>query len=124
LFTDEDLSQDYIKILEWLDKYKPDMILGQTHDWAIEIEQHGLKLPEDIPFATSNLWEPKERGHIAGYFRSNMDLFDRAILLLNMMIRSGATGSERADLIELVKGHWVDGKTLPDIKSNPKTSPS
>jgi LacI family transcriptional regulator len=114
LFTQEDLSEDYEKILAWIDKYKPDMIMGQTHEWVIELERHGLKLPEDIPFATGNLWEPAERGHIAGYFRDNRVLLNRAILLLNMMIRSGVTGSERADLVELVKGSWVDGKTLPD----------
>ena len=96
-----------------MDRYKPDVLLANTHVRINDLLECGLRIPEDIPFAASNLWDPEERGNIAGFFRANLDLFEQGIQLLNMMIRSGTVGTARASLVELVKGEWIEGKSLP-----------
>lgn len=113
LFLKDGPELDYKKFEQWLVKNKPDVLLGNSHDRVEELRSHGLRIPEDIPFATNNLWNPVECGKIAGYFRDNLELFKQGIQLLNMMIRSGTVGASRASLMELVKGRWIDGESLP-----------
>ncbi len=114
LYLKGDESLNHSKFKKWMDKYKPDVLLANTHERAHELRKHGVRIPEDIPFSASNLWDRAERGKIAGFFRDNLDLFEQGIKLLNMMIRSGSTGAARANLVELVKGEWIDGDSLPD----------
>jgi hypothetical protein len=113
-FSNENFSQSYDDFLAWKDRYQPEMLLGSTHLWAHQLRKQGVCLPEDIPFATGNIWDDDDCGDIAGFFRDNIDLLNRGIHLLNMMIRAGTVGASRASLIEMVQGHWVDGTTLPD----------
>jgi LacI family transcriptional regulator len=114
LFLEDSPDLDYGKFEQWMEKYQPDALLATTHDRADDLRAHGLRIPEDIPFATNNLWNVAEKGKIAGYFRNNLDLFEQGLQLLHMMIRSGTTGASRESLVELVKGRWVDGESLPD----------
>ncbi len=114
LFLKENEQMDYKKFERWLEKHQPEVLLGNSHDRVAALRSHGLKIPEDIPFATNNLWDPAECGKIAGYFRDNLDLFEQGIQLLHMMIRSGTVGTSRSSLIELVKGRWIDGESLPE----------
>ena len=105
---------NYKKFTAWMKKHKPDVLLGYTNERVIELTNNGLRIPEDIPFVASNLWNPNERGNIAGLFRDNLELFDQAIHLLNTMIRSGSVGTTHASLVEQVKGTWLEGKSLPE----------
>jgi len=113
LFLKYGIDLDYSKFEAWREKYQPEILLGHSHDRMHELEHYGLKIPEEIPFVTSGLWNLAEVGNIAGYFRENKQLFEQGIQLLNMMIRSGTSGASRASLVELVKGNWKDGKSLP-----------
>ena len=113
LFLESGHDLDYAKFEKWMKKYKPDVLLANTHERVDDLQKHGLRIPEDIPFAASNQWDPAERGNIAGFFRANLQLFEQGIQLLNMMIRSGTVGTARANLVELVKGSWIDGTSLP-----------
>jgi LacI family transcriptional regulator len=113
LFSGYEDQFDQDQFRKWMDRYKPDVLLANTHVRINDLLECGLRIPEDIPFAASNLWDPEERGNIAGFFRANLDLFEQGIQLLNMMIRSGTVGTARASLVELVKGEWIEGKSLP-----------
>ncbi len=113
LFLKDGLELDCGKFEQWLVKNKPDVLLGNSHEWVVELQRSGLRIPEDIPFATNNLWDPAECGKIAGFFRDNLELFEQGIQLLHMMIRSGTVGASRSSLMELVQGRWIDGDSLP-----------
>ncbi len=117
LFLKDGPQMDFSKFTHWMTKNSPEVLLANTHDRVAEFVGHGLRIPEDIPFATNNLWDPAECGRIAGYFRDNQDLFAQGVQLLNLMIRSGMVGASRARLVELVKGEWVDGDSLPLAKA-------
>ncbi|WP_269538673.1 LacI family DNA-binding transcriptional regulator [Cerasicoccus fimbriatus] len=102
-------------IRRWIDNYQPEVILGDDHEELGLLESMGYRIPHDFAFASINMWDPELVGKIAGYFRDNVTLFERALLLISMMVRSGVTGSAQGDLIEMVTGQWVDGVSLPKI---------
>ncbi|WPJ95168.1 LacI family DNA-binding transcriptional regulator [Coraliomargarita algicola] len=110
------------KIRTWIERHKPQVILGDDHEELGLLQSMGYKIPEDFAFATINMWNTDLVGEIAGYFRDNVNLFERALKLINMMVRSGNTGSDQGDLIEMVKGNWVDGASLPDLNDKENSS--
>ncbi|WP_309396060.1 LacI family DNA-binding transcriptional regulator [Cerasicoccus maritimus] len=103
------------KLRVWLDKYQPDVLLGDTHHEVEILDAIGVRVPDDVAFASVNMWDPSLIGNIAGYFRDNVVLFERGLQLLNMMVRSGATGASQGQLMEMVNGVWIDGRTLPAL---------
>ncbi|WOO41017.1 LacI family DNA-binding transcriptional regulator [Rubellicoccus peritrichatus] len=110
---DKNSGPDNPGIQKWIKRYKPDVILGDDHEEMDLLKSMGYRIPEDFAFATINLWNKELTGEIAGYFRDNVILFERGLKLLNMMVRTGSNGSAQGDLIEMVKGKWIDGTSLP-----------
>lgn len=108
-------NPDRAELCKWLERYQPDVVLGDTHHELEMLRDFGWKVPEDFAFATVNLWDPKGVGDIAGYFRDNVRLFERGLQLLNLMVRSGATGASQGQLVEMVKGVWQNGGSLPKL---------
>ncbi len=97
----------------WLERYRPDVILGNAHNESWVLNELGYRIPEDIAFAAANLWDINKLGVIAGYFRDNGLIFERGLHLLKMMIGSGSAGAKHSSLMELVKGEWSPGDSLP-----------
>ncbi len=103
------------KLLKWLEKYQPDVLLGDTHHEVEMLDEINVRVPDDFAFASVNMWDASKIGEIAGYFRDNVLLFERGLQLLNMMVRSGATGASQGQLVEMVNGVWKDGQSLPAL---------
>lgn len=104
------------KLLEdWIAQHRPDVVLGDTHHELELMEEFGFKAPDDFAFASVNMWDPSKIGEIAGYFRDNVILFERGLQLLNLMVRSGATGASQGQLVEMVFGEWKNGRSLPAL---------
>lgn len=97
----------------WIRRYKPEVVVGDSHYNLFSLQALGFDIPKDFAFATLNLWDRAEVGKIAGCFRDNLILFERGLQLLNLMTRCGACGASQGDLAEMVKGSWKDGATLP-----------
>jgi len=116
LFFNKD-KPDKQLIEEWIRKHEPDVVLGDTHHEYDLFKSMGFNIPEDFAFASVNMWDKYKIGQIAGYFRDNVVLFERGLHLLNLMIRSGATGVAQRQLVEMVFGDWNDGESLPAVKS-------
>lgn len=108
-------SNSFEKVFRpWMEKWRPDILLGYEELLEDRIESLGYSVPEDVAYATFNLWgEPGMLGKVAGYYRDNDGLCIQGLSLLNMMIRSGRAGAPNANLMEMVAGEWKDGKTLP-----------
>lgn len=100
-------------IKKWVETCRPDVVIGDSHNVRDSLVDIGFRVPGDFAFATVNLWDPNRIGEIAGYFRDNVKLFERGLLLLNMMIRSGTSGARQGELIEMLSGDWHKGSSLP-----------
>jgi len=102
----------------WMEKYQPEVVIGYEERIAERIEKLGFGIPDDVAYATYNLWgEADLLGKVAGYYRDNDGLCIQGLQLLNMMIRSGRVGSQSDGLVEMVAGEWRDGPTLPRINA-------
>lgn len=102
------------KIRKWIERNQPEVILSDDHEDLWMLERMGYRIPQDFAYATINMWNPDQVGIIAGYFRDNVALFNRGLKLINLMVRSGQTGASQGDLVEMVRGKWDDGTTLPE----------
>lgn len=104
---------DEKKFRRWVERHQPDVILADNHVQHDILTAFGFSIPEDFAFASINMWEPDSIGSIAGYFRDNITLLERGLQLLNIMVRSGSIGSSQNNLVEMVKGMWKPGTSLP-----------
>ncbi|WP_309398663.1 LacI family DNA-binding transcriptional regulator [Cerasicoccus maritimus] len=103
---------------EWVERYRPDVVVGDTHHHYETLALLGYTMPKDFAYLTINMWDPNYAGQIAGYFRDNVILLRRSLQLLNLMIRSSSHGSDQSDLIEMVNGEWLDGESLPTLNQS------
>lgn len=113
LLHEKDGKEEAPKIRKWIEQHQPEVILSDDHEDLWMLESMGYPIPEDFAFTTINMWKKEEIGTIAGHFRDNVILFERGLKLINMMVRSGNSGADQGDLIEMVKGKWGEGITLP-----------
>lgn len=108
--------QDEAAFREWLEKHRPDAVLGfhlGVHDW---MRAAGLRVPRDAGFACLhvNTRLRPEPGREPSGLDQNYDLVARsAVNLLDQMIRHGEIGTPRRPLTMEVDSDWVDGRTLP-----------
>ncbi|MGE9295823.1 MAG: LacI family DNA-binding transcriptional regulator [Puniceicoccales bacterium] len=110
----DDAAND--KVGKWVERYQPDVVLGDTHHHYETLVSLGYSIPGDLAFVSVNMWDAEHIGEIAGYFRDNVILLRRALQLLNLMLRSGRRGVHQSDLVEIVSGEWKDGASLPVVK--------
>lgn len=107
-------SSQFGKVFEpWLKKNSPDVVIGYEDVISDRIEALGCRVPEDVPYATYNLWQRKSIGRVAGYYRNNDEICTKGLQLLNMMVRTSRAGAHDAGMVEMIAGEWKDGETLP-----------
>ncbi len=115
-FYDFHDTDQHAAVGEWAERYRPEVVVGDTHHHYETLEALGYSMPKDLAFLSINMWDPEYIGQIAGYYRDNVILLRQGLQLLNLMVRSSKHGADQASLIEMVNGEWVDGDSLPKAK--------
>lgn len=95
----------------WLDKAKPDVVVGMGEFTLKQIEATGRHVPGDVGFVSLSLLA-EEWGVIAGLDLAYAARFRAAVQLLDSMLRHNETGRPDSPLAVTVKGRWVDGPTV------------
>lgn len=100
------------EFIPWVKRNKPDAIIG-FHDGLIDrLEDAGLRVPEDIGFASLH-----RRTRRASGIRENVRACaDRAVNFLDQMVRLGERGPAETPINLMIEGTWVDGDSLPGIR--------
>ncbi|WFB36266.1 LacI family DNA-binding transcriptional regulator [Kiritimatiellota bacterium B12222] len=110
----DSIASEFPKIFEsWMEKHHPDVVISYGGQTSKNIEALGYSIPEQIGYATYNLWQQESIGTIAGYFRDATTICNKGLQLLNMMVRTSRVGSSNAGMMEMLAGEWKDGETLP-----------
>jgi LacI family transcriptional regulator len=103
---------------EWARRYRPDAVIGFNGliSWALEKE--GLRIPEDLAFASLHkeidTELPLKSGHReAGMKEMRLKSMFAALELLDQQIRHHQYGLPREPRTIMIDSEWLEGETLP-----------
>ncbi|MEX0331889.1 MAG: LacI family DNA-binding transcriptional regulator [Puniceicoccaceae bacterium] len=109
LATSEECETE--QIVSWIEKEKPDAVISYNH-----IHEHlidaGLRIPEDIAFASLNL-NRRYEGQLAGTNVNDRMVGQVAVNLINGQLLIGEIGAPEIRQTLIVDTFWEDGATAP-----------
>jgi DNA-binding LacI/PurR family transcriptional regulator len=95
---------------QWLKSAKPDAILSDSLAAPAMLEKAGCRVPEDIGVAATNV---RDMPVDAGIDQNPEEIGRMTTLALISLIHDGELGKPEFIREILVRGKWVDGKSLP-----------
>lgn len=98
---------------KWMREQRPDAIITLHPNAREVLESLGYRCPDDIALASVNTLDCDVD---AGIDQNPAEIGRCAVLQLLSMIRDNERGIPRTMREILIKGHWVDGTTLPNRK--------
>jgi len=105
-----ELSQQHT-FEQWLKRAKPDAILTDSLAVPSMLGKAGYRVPEDIGLAATNVRDTP--GVDAGIDQNTEEIGRVATLVVLSLIRDSDLGDVEIIREILVRGKWVDGKSLP-----------
>ncbi len=111
-FSDEE------PFLRWVEKNKPDAVLGfGTWQYSL-LRKAGYRMPRDIGFASMHLPTGDENQPCSGLVQNTDEIARQSVLLLDQLIRNRERGLPARPLSILVPSSWREGKT---VRPRPRT---
>jgi LacI family transcriptional regulator len=95
---------------QWLKKAKPDAILTDSLAAPVMLEKAGYRVPEDIGLAATNV---RDMPVDAGIDQNPEEIGRVSTLAVISLIHDSDLGQPEFTREILVRGKWVDGKSLP-----------
>jgi LacI family transcriptional regulator len=95
---------------QWLKKAKPDAILTDSLAVPVMLEKAGYRVPEDIGLAATNV---RDMPVDAGIDQNPEEIGRVSTLAVISLIHDGDLGQPEFTREILVRGKWMDGKSLP-----------
>lgn len=96
-------------VLEWYERYRPEVVLGFNESVGEDLEQNGIRIPEDVEFV--NVISP-EQTKWSGIVHQFDEIAERAVELLDSEIRHNQWGLPKNPSVVLVGPKWQKGSTL------------
>jgi LacI family transcriptional regulator len=98
---------------KWMREQRPDAIITLHPNARDVLEALGYRCPDDVALVSLNTMDCDID---AGIDQDPKEIGRCAVLQLLSMIRDNERGIPKSMREILIKGHWVDGLTLPDRK--------
>lgn len=110
IFLSDDGAPVVPKFRRWLQRSKPDALLGfQWFDqWA---EETGRKIGQDLAYAHLD-WRPEFQG-LAGVDQQSEQIGAAAVDLVTAQIARNERGIPQRPKLSLIESQWVDGPSAP-----------
>jgi len=102
------------EVKAWMQKQKPDVVLGLAPSVVHLISEVGYTIPVDVAFACLNRSSAVDP-RIAGVDTRHDLLLERAICLLDFLINSNEYGIPEDPYDLVIHQKWRNGKTLPSV---------
>ena len=116
LATSEECETE--QIVGWIKRERPDAVISYNHIHEHLLEA-GLRIPEDIAFASLNLSRTFE-GHLAGTNVNDRMVGQVAVNLINSQLLVGEIGEPEIRQTLIVDTFWEDGPTAPAREEIPR----
>lgn len=96
----------------WVEKNKPDAVIGFAVGQYWLLRNHGYRIPEDFGFASMHIPIKEHRKYCSGLNQNTEEIARQSVLLLDQLIRNRERGLPQDPLDVLVSSIWNEGITL------------
>ena len=99
---------------QWLEKYKPEVVVGSSdifYKWLLELK---LKMPDDIGFSSTGILPGMP--DVSGIDPKNYQIGIATTDLIIGQFHRNDYGLPDPEKIVMIEGSWVEGKTLRTMK--------
>lgn len=104
--------EDLDAFLMWVEKSRPDAVVGFSVSYYWKLKESGYQIPEAMGFAGLHLAHTEQSSCFSGLNQQTDKIARQTILLLDQMIRHREQGITREPLNILVPSAWKEGSTL------------
>ena len=104
--------KDASALIGWVEKNKPDAVIGFAVGQYWLLRNHGIRIPEDLGFASMHLPGKEVREYCSGLNQNTEEIARQSVLLLDQLIRNRERGMPQDPLDVLVSSAWNEGTTL------------
>lgn len=101
------------EIVDWVQRYKPDAVLGFHAGYIHNLRDAGYRIPEDLGYASLHLLPQDPRPTLsAGLLHDLPEQHVKAMELLDQQLRHHVFGPVSRPLQVLLPQHWVEAPTV------------
>ncbi|MDF7808359.1 LacI family DNA-binding transcriptional regulator [Pontiellaceae bacterium B12219] len=106
----ENISEQQIKLKQWLEQNRPDAILTDNSETHRMLDNLGYRIPEDIALATTTVHDTDID---TGIDQRPYEIGWAATRMLTALMNEKSFGLPRNRSELLIEGSWVDGSMMP-----------
>jgi DNA-binding LacI/PurR family transcriptional regulator len=109
---------DFRELKSWMDRYRPDAVIGFSALFIWLLKQEGFRVPQDLGFAGLHVfeWPQSIAGSMirpSGMKDVRMESMMAAVESLDQQIRHHQYGLPQQPRTVMIHSEWQDGDTLP-----------
>ena len=107
LIPDEKWNQS--RFSHWLERHRPDIVIGHQNELLEWLSESGVRVPEDVGFA--HLDCPALTGPLSGIYQNGPEIGVAAADTLITMLQRNERGVPALPRTLLIEGRWAQGTT-------------
>jgi LacI family transcriptional regulator len=96
----------------WFEKYRPDVLLGPNREVMEQVEEMGLRVPDDV--AVADIFLERRDAFFAGIVHNSLEVGAKAVEILSGMVINNQSGIPGIPIRTDINGTWFDGPSCPD----------
>jgi len=108
--TVEDRASGRKDYMQWLEKHKPEVVVGSSarfHQWLLEL---GFNIPDDIGFVSTG--KLSEMPGVSGIDQKHFEIGTATTDLIIGQFHRNEYGPPNPEKVVMIEGSWLDGNTL------------
>ncbi|MDQ8183105.1 LacI family DNA-binding transcriptional regulator [Pelagicoccus sp. SDUM812005] len=117
ILSSKEITKD--ALVKWVKKGKPDVVLSPNVEHYQWLKEAGFNIPEDLSFAALNP-ATDDTGEIAQVRIGFRKIGATAVDLLKSKLANEQVGPLQNPAVTLIRGEWVDGKSVKAPKAPEK----
>jgi LacI family transcriptional regulator len=111
--TNPSVTADLEPLRQWLNRYRPDVVIAKS-DYVLPVfEKLRLKIPRDLAFVDVHLEKPD--GRLAGVRQNHETVGALAVEILVGQLHHNKFGVPATPTTTFVEGTWFDGASCPRL---------
>lgn len=106
------------EVLDWIRQKKPEVVMTAEYRLYNYLREAGFKIPEEIGFV--QLDRQGNMGDVAGIDQNSRAIGAETVSFISLLQTANIRGVPALRNIHLIRGRWVMGETVRQIRPGPK----